>query len=100
MILDATLFLSPALREGMADGADLLHSAAEWCRERARLVRYTAEAAKSASCAAICLDIAVSQHDRLADSIEEGAGQWPSAGPERTTLDTCRASSPAPIPGR
>ena len=54
----------------MADGADLLHSAAEQCRERARLVRYTAEAVKSAVLRHDLLDIA-EQFDELADSIEE-----------------------------
>jgi hypothetical protein len=54
----------------MVDGADLLHSAAEQCRERARLVRYTAEAVKSALLRHDLLDIA-KQFDELADSIEE-----------------------------
>ena len=75
------------------------HSAAEPCRERARLVRYTAEAAKSALLRRDLLDIA-EQYDRLADSIEEGAGQRPSAGPERTTLDTQGQPLSMPIPGR
>ena len=54
----------------MVDGADLLHSAAEQCRERARLVRYTAEAVKSALLRHDLLDIA-ERFDELAENIEE-----------------------------
>jgi hypothetical protein len=54
----------------MADDADLLPRTAEQYRERAKLVRYTAEAVKSALLRHDLLDIA-NEFDELADSIEE-----------------------------
>ena len=53
----------------MADDADLLPRTVEQYREQAKLVRYTAEAVKSALLRHDLLDIA-DEFDELADSIE------------------------------
>jgi hypothetical protein len=55
----------------MGNAADLLHPPAERYRGRVKLIRYTAEAVKSALLRHDLLDIAA-EYDQLADSTERG----------------------------